>query len=122
MARLAAARAHPLERRLDLVRRPMLDVDIEAEPSARGEHGCHDQADQDALHSQLQLPVLHCATCHIRETPPGPGKATVFNYLTARPVDGGAIRCCHRGAGRASSRFHDPEIPSAWTIAPDRAF
>ncbi|WP_439392529.1 hypothetical protein ACRQ5Q_24150 [Bradyrhizobium sp. PMVTL-01] len=71
---------------------------------------------------ELQLLVLHRATCHIRETSPGAGKAMIFRYLTARPVDGGAIRCCHRAFGRASSGFHDPEIPAAWTMAPDRAF
>lgn len=122
VAGLAAARTHLLERRLDLRGGAVLDVEVEAEPSGRAEHGECDQANQDSLHSQLQLLVLHRATCHIRETLCGPGKAMVFKYLSARPVDWVAIGYCHRGARRASSRFHDPEIVSAWTAAPDRAF
>ncbi|CUU19046.1 hypothetical protein CDS [Bradyrhizobium sp.] len=54
--------------------------------------------------------------------PRGLGKASAIRYLTMRPVDGAVIGCCHRGARRASSRFHDPEIPSAWATAPDEAF
>ena len=66
VVRFAATGANLLERGLDLGPDPVLDIKVEAEPSARREHGCHGQADQDSLHSQLQLFVVRCATWHIR--------------------------------------------------------
>src|SRR5262245_56092411 len=58
MARLVAVAADSVEGGLDFGDGAMLCVEVEAEPSARGKHGKCDQADQDSLHSQLQLLAL----------------------------------------------------------------
>ncbi|MCK1742488.1 hypothetical protein IVA80_16855 [Bradyrhizobium sp. 139] len=109
VAGLAATAANLLEGRLDLCSGAMLDAEIEAEPSARGECDHRDRADQDSFHSSA--PVAGCTPRNLpySQSRVRSRKAMVFKCLTARPVDGVAIGCCHRGAGRASSRFHDPE-------------